>query len=195
MDFSCALAVGNVDRARKFVAAAVRRRPALWESAARACVAAGRADVAGLCLSRAGHARGAAAVREAAAEADGDDDDTIGPPRAAPSETCCRCWCRPTWTRRTTGRASTPLGALRLRAPALSASARRPTTPGRLPPPVAPSTLRRDVLVPLVVSSPLCSEVAPVGGLVALCSDVAKYLYNDLLCSDVAKYLYNDLIR
>ena len=109
MDFSCALAVGNVDRARKFVAAAVRPRPALWESAARAFVAAGRADVAGLCLSRAGHARGAAAVREAAAEADGDDDDTIGPPRAAPSETCCRCWCRPTWTRRTTGRASTPL--------------------------------------------------------------------------------------
>ena len=67
------------------------------------------------------------------------------------------------------------LGALRLRAPAPRVRAAtdhfRPLTAARRP--VYP---RRDVLVPLVVSSPLCS-------------DVSKYLYSDLLCSDVAKYL------
>ena len=61
--FSYCLTIGNMDEAYK----AVRRigSAGVWENMAQRCIATKRLDVAEVCLGNMGHARGAAALREA----------------------------------------------------------------------------------------------------------------------------------
>ena len=66
MDFSYYLTIGDMDLAYKAVR--LIEEPQVWESMALMCVKTKRLDVAEVCLGMMGHARGARAVREAAAE-------------------------------------------------------------------------------------------------------------------------------
>jgi len=66
LDFSLNLALGKLDEAYR----AVRRidSQGVWENMAQMCVKTRRLDVADICLGNMGHARGAAALREAMAD-------------------------------------------------------------------------------------------------------------------------------
>ncbi|CAM9516830.1 unnamed protein product, partial [Phaeothamnion confervicola] len=66
LDFSCHLTAGDMDRA--YAAVRLIGSPYVWENMAHMCVKTRRLDVAKVCLGNMGHARGAAAVRLAAAE-------------------------------------------------------------------------------------------------------------------------------
>ena len=66
LDFSYYLTIGNMDEAHRAVK--LIKNPAVWENMANMCVKTKRLDVAEVCLGNMGHARGAAAVREAKKE-------------------------------------------------------------------------------------------------------------------------------
>lgn len=63
LDFSYFLTIGNLDEAYRAVKTIQNMN--VWENMAHMCVKTKRIDVAEVCLSKMGHARGAAAVREA----------------------------------------------------------------------------------------------------------------------------------
>jgi len=63
MDFSYHLTVRNMDEAYRAVK--LIKNPSVWENMAHLCVKTKRLDVAEICLGNMGHARGAAAVRQA----------------------------------------------------------------------------------------------------------------------------------
>lgn len=65
IDFSFHLAVGKMDEAYKAVKQI--KNPSVWENMAQICIKTKRLDVAEHCLGNMQHARGARAVREAAA--------------------------------------------------------------------------------------------------------------------------------
>eukprot|EP00873_Tetraselmis_striata_P011387 jgi/Tetstr1/431651/TSEL_021180.t1 len=65
LDFSFHLAVGKMDEAYKAVK--LIKNPSVWENMAQICIKTKRLDVAEHCLGNMQHARGARAVREAAA--------------------------------------------------------------------------------------------------------------------------------
>ncbi len=66
LDFSFYLTIGDMDKA--YSAVKLVRNAAVWENMAHMCVKTKRLDVAEVCLGNMGHARGAAAVREAKKE-------------------------------------------------------------------------------------------------------------------------------
>jgi len=66
LDFSYNLTLGRLDEAYRVVKAI--DSPSIWENMAQMCVKTKRLDVAEVCLGNMGHARGAAAVRQAKQE-------------------------------------------------------------------------------------------------------------------------------
>ena len=66
LEFSYNLTLGKLDEAYRAVK--MVDSPSIWENMAQMCVKTRRLDVAELCLGHMGHARGAAAVRDAKAE-------------------------------------------------------------------------------------------------------------------------------
>lgn len=74
LDFSYFLTLGKLDDAYRVVKEI--NSPSIWENMAQMCVKSKRLDVAEVCLGNMGHARGAAAVREA--KKDGNVDVAIG---------------------------------------------------------------------------------------------------------------------
>ena len=66
LDFSYNLTIGNMDEAYRAVK--LIKNVGVWENMANMCVKTKRLDVAEICLGNMGHARGAAAVREAKKE-------------------------------------------------------------------------------------------------------------------------------
>ncbi|GMI07811.1 hypothetical protein TrVE_jg6403 [Triparma verrucosa] len=66
LDFSYNLTIGNMDEAYRAVK--LIKNVGVWENMANMCVKTKRLDVAEVCLGNMGHARGAAAVREAKKE-------------------------------------------------------------------------------------------------------------------------------
>lgn len=74
IDFSFYLTLGKLDDAYRVVKEI--NSPSIWENMAQMCVKSKRLDVAEVCLGNMGHARGAAAVREA--KKDGPIDVAIG---------------------------------------------------------------------------------------------------------------------
>jgi intraflagellar transport protein 140 len=66
LDFSYNLTLGKLDEAYRSVKSI--NNPSLWENMAQMCIKTKRIDVAEICLSQMGHARGAAALRDSKKE-------------------------------------------------------------------------------------------------------------------------------
>jgi intraflagellar transport protein 140 len=76
LDFSLNLTLGKLDEAYRVVKAI--NSPSIWENMAQMCVKTKRLDVAEVCLGNMGHARGAAAVRQAKKVSGGQLEVSVG---------------------------------------------------------------------------------------------------------------------
>ena len=76
LDFSYNLTLGKLDEAYRSVKAI--DSSAIWENMAQMCVKTKRLDVAEVCLGNMGHARGAAALRQAKKDAHGSLEANVG---------------------------------------------------------------------------------------------------------------------
>jgi intraflagellar transport protein 140 len=76
LDFSYNLTLGKLDEAYRVVKTI--NSPSVWENMAQMCVKTKRLDVAEVCLGNMGHARGAAAVRDAKRQSEGSVEVAVG---------------------------------------------------------------------------------------------------------------------